>query len=147
MLAERVDHRGVGVGHEQHVRLLDLLEAPDRRAVEPEALLEDVLGQLVGGHREVLHEAGQVDEPDVDDLDALVLHQAEHFRRGPLLHGSSLVASARRRGLRLPARSAVAAAPWWWLASPVTSPQRCAAIVAGCRGQPATVGFARIARL
>ena len=45
----------------------------------------------MGGDREVLHEARQVDEPEVDDLDALVLHQAEHFRRGPLLHGSSLV--------------------------------------------------------
>ncbi len=91
MLAEGVDHRRVGVGHEQHVRLLDLLEPPDRRSVEAEALLEDILGELVGGNREVLHEAGQVDEPDVHDLDALVLHQAEHFRRGPLLHGSSLV--------------------------------------------------------
>ena len=91
VLAERVDHRRVGVGHEQHVGLLDLLESPDRRPVEPEALFEDVLGQLVGGHRKVLHEPGQVDEPDIDDLDALVLHQAEHFRRGPLLHRSSLV--------------------------------------------------------
>ena len=47
--------------------------------------------RAVGGHREVLHEAGKVDEPDVDDLDALVLHQAKHLRRGPLLHGSSFV--------------------------------------------------------
>ena len=91
MLPEGVDHRGVGVGHEQHVRLLDLLEPPDRRPVEAEALFEDVLGERVGGNREVLHEAGQVDEPDVHNLDALVLHQAEHFRRGPLLHASSLV--------------------------------------------------------
>ena len=118
MLAEGVDHRRVGVGHEQHVRLLDLLEPPDRGSVEPEALLEDVLGELMGGDREVLHQAGQVDEPDIDDLDALVLHQAQHFRRGPLLHGSSLVcfpARLRRRGV-------FAAAPWWWLAArPLTS--------------------------
>ena len=36
-----------GSGIEEHVRLLDLLEPTDRRAVEPEPVLEDTLGQLV----------------------------------------------------------------------------------------------------
>ena len=44
---------------------------------KPKPSLEDVLGQLVGRHREVLHQPGQVAEPEVDDLDALVLDQAE----------------------------------------------------------------------
>ena len=47
MLAERVHDGRVRVGHEEHVRLLDLLEATDRRAVEAEAILEGTLGQLV----------------------------------------------------------------------------------------------------
>ena len=76
VLTERVDHGRVGVGHEQHVRLLDLLEAADGGAVEPEPLLEHVLCERVGRHREVLHQAGKVDEPDVDDLDPLVLYEA-----------------------------------------------------------------------
>ena len=76
VLRERVDHRGVGIGDQEHVRLLDLLEAADRRAVEAEAVLEDVLGQLVGRDREVLHEPGQVAEADVDDVDALVREHA-----------------------------------------------------------------------
>ncbi len=47
VLAERVQDSCVRVGHEEHVRLLDLLEAADRRAVEAEAILEGALGQLV----------------------------------------------------------------------------------------------------
>ncbi len=76
VLAERIDDGRVRVGHEDHVGLLDLLEAPDRRAVEPESLLEAVGAQLVRRHREVLHQARQVTEPEIDDLDALVPGQA-----------------------------------------------------------------------
>ncbi len=71
MLAERVDHGGVGVRYEQHVRLLDLLEAPDRRAIEAQPVLERSFGQLVHRDGEMLHEAGEVTEPEVDDLDLL----------------------------------------------------------------------------
>ena len=82
VLAERVDHGGVRVRHQEHVGLLDLLEAPDRRAVEPGALLEAVQRQLVRRHRVVLHQAGQVGEAEIDDLDALGLDQAQDlFRR------------------------------------------------------------------
>ena len=77
MLRERVDHRGVGVRDQEHVRLLDLLEPADRRAVEAETVLEDVLGELVRGDREVLHQPGQVAEADVDDVDLLV---GEHLQ-------------------------------------------------------------------
>ena len=73
VLRERVDHRGVGIGDQEHVRLLDLLEPADRRAVEAQAVLEDVLGELVRRDREVLHEPRQVAEADVDDVDLLVL--------------------------------------------------------------------------
>ena len=82
VLAEGVDHRGVRIGDQEHVGLLDLLEAPDRRAVESRTLLEAVQGQLVRRHRVVLHQAGQVREAKIDDLDALGLNQAQDlFRR------------------------------------------------------------------
>ena len=77
VLAERVDDSGVGVGHEEHVRLLDLLEAPDRRAVEAEAVLERPCGQLVGRNGKVLHKPRQVAEAEVDDLDPLLLDQRQ----------------------------------------------------------------------
>ena len=48
---------------------------------KPEAVLEDVLGELVRRDREVLHQPGQVAEPDVDDLDALVLDQLQDVAR------------------------------------------------------------------
>ena len=43
---ERIDHRGGRVRHDQHVGGVDRLPAADRRAVEAEALLEDVLLEL-----------------------------------------------------------------------------------------------------
>src|SRR5262249_2353356 len=78
VLRERVDDGGVGVGDQEHVRLLDLLEAADRRAVEAEAVLEHVLAQLVRGDREVLHQPREVAEADVDDVDLLVGEPLQH---------------------------------------------------------------------
>jgi hypothetical protein len=78
VLRERVEHGGGRVGEQEHVRLLDLLETPDRRAVEPEPLLERLLGQLRGRHREVLHQPRQVREAQIDDLDPAVPDQAEN---------------------------------------------------------------------
>src|SRR5207249_245386 len=69
----------------QHVTLVDRLESPDARAVEPEPLLERLLAQLVRRHRKVLPQTGQVHEPQVDDLDVVVLDQLQHVRR--LSHG------------------------------------------------------------
>ena len=70
---ERVDEGGRHVRQQQHVRLVDLLEAADRGAVEGEAVGEDVLVERLDRHVEVLHHAGQVTEAYVDELDALVL--------------------------------------------------------------------------
>ena len=82
VLAEGVDHGRVGIRHQQHVGLLDLLEAADRRAVEPGTLLEALQGELVRRQRVVLHQAGQVGEAKIDDLDAFGLDQAQDlFRR------------------------------------------------------------------
>ena len=70
--AERVDERAVGVGQQQHVRLVDRLEAADRRAVEAQAVGERVLAERRRRDGEVLHDAGQVAEADVDELDVVV---------------------------------------------------------------------------
>ena len=67
------------VGQQGHVRLVDLLEAADRRAVEGQAVLEHLGPERAGRNGEVLHGAGQVAEPDVDDLDALVLDVGQHL--------------------------------------------------------------------
>ena len=73
VLGEGVHDRGVRVRNQDHVRLLDLLEAADRRAVETEALLEGILGNLFERDREVLHQSGKVREPDVEELGAVLL--------------------------------------------------------------------------
>ena len=97
VLAEGVDDGGGGVREQEHVRLLDLLEPADGGAVEAEAVHEGVLGQLVGRHREVLHQAGEVAESDVDDLDSLVLHQLDDFGGSAVLHVSSSVGATSGR--------------------------------------------------
>jgi hypothetical protein len=86
VLAERIDDRGVRVRHQEHVGLLDLLEAADRGTVEAVTLLERLLRELVDRRREVLHEAREVAEPEVDDLDTLVLRHAQNLGRRALLH-------------------------------------------------------------
>ena len=72
-LAEGVDVGGGRVGEQRHVRLVDLLEARDRRAVEVEPLLEDLAAEGAGWDGEVLHHAGQVAEANIDRLNALLL--------------------------------------------------------------------------
>ena len=67
--AERVDLGGVEVGQQHHVGLVDRLEAANRRAVEGQAVLEHAVVERRGRDREVLHDTGQIAEPDVDVLD------------------------------------------------------------------------------
>ena len=71
-LAEGVDLRRGDVGKQHHVGLVDRLESADRRSVECEAVLEHVLVESRRRDREVLLDAGQVAEPNVDVLDVLV---------------------------------------------------------------------------
>ncbi len=83
VLAERVHDRGRRVGHQDHVGFLDLLEPADRGSVEAEAVDERVRFSSCEGTREVLHEAWQVAEPQVDELDALVLDLLQDVFGGP----------------------------------------------------------------
>ena len=67
-LEDRVDEGRLGVRDQQHVAFLDLLVAPDARAVEPEPVGEHVVRQLPRGEREVLPDSRKVDESQIDDL-------------------------------------------------------------------------------
>ena len=78
-LAEQRERRRLGegvedgrgrIGHEQHVRLRDLLPAPDRGAVEAETLVERRLGERRHRQGHVLPRPEQVAELQVDHLRA-----------------------------------------------------------------------------
>jgi len=74
---ERVDEGGLRVGDELHVRLVDRLEAADRRPVEHQPLGEHVGVERLGGGGEVLHHTRQVAEAHVHELHALVADVAQ----------------------------------------------------------------------
>ncbi len=76
---EGVDESSRRVGQQGHVGLVDLLEAANRRAVEHQPVLEDLRTERRHRHGEVLHDARQIAEPYVDELDALVLDVAEQL--------------------------------------------------------------------
>jgi hypothetical protein len=61
------------------VGLVDRLEAADRRAVERQPGVEQICVEGSRRHGEVLHDTGQVAEPDVDELDALCRDVAEQL--------------------------------------------------------------------
>src|SRR5208337_32334 len=76
---DRIDHRTRRIGQQDHIRFINLLKAPDRRAVEADAVLPDarseiaIIGQLGSRYGEVLPEAGQIAEFQIDDLDLVFL--------------------------------------------------------------------------
>src|SRR5207245_10234819 len=71
--AEHRVHEGrCGIRQEQHVRLMDVLEAADGRAVEADSVDEELAAQLTRRYREMLPRAGQVGEAQVDHCDPLI---------------------------------------------------------------------------
>ena len=70
---ERIHVDRVGVGHEDHVGLVDRLPAGDRRAVEHHAVGEHVLVDLDNVHRHMLQLALGIGEAKVDELHVVVL--------------------------------------------------------------------------
>ena len=96
------DPEGRRVGDRDHVRLLDRVEAGDRRAVEAHAVVERAF-ELADRDREALEVALEIGEPEQHVVDAAVLDLLEHFlacirvRCRPVLaldlrHGSLLLA-------------------------------------------------------
>jgi hypothetical protein len=78
---ERVQDRRRRVGHQQHVRLVDLLEAADRRAVEADPVAERVLVEARERHSHVLPGARQVGELEVHQVRVVALGKVEHVAR------------------------------------------------------------------
>ena len=68
------DLEGGGVGKGQHIRLLRRREPLDAAGVEAHALLEGAL-QLAGHHREGLHVAQNVGEPEPNEMHIPALHR------------------------------------------------------------------------
>jgi hypothetical protein len=56
----------------------------------------------MGRHREVLHQARQVAEAEVDDLDTLLLDDAQDLSRVPFSHVSSIICARNKGGARSP---------------------------------------------
>src|SRR6266513_540523 len=69
------------IRQQQHVALVDGLEAADRRAVESQTVRERVFLELLQRNREMLPGAGQIRETHVHDLHACFLRTANHIRR------------------------------------------------------------------
>ena len=67
-LDEGVDLRRLRVRDQQHVGVVDGLPAADGAAVEAVAVLEEVVGELVHGHRQVVPLAGEVGELEIYEL-------------------------------------------------------------------------------
>jgi hypothetical protein len=68
-----------GSGKHEHVGGVDRLPAADRRAVEAEALGEDLLGQFGDRNGKMLPGPVDVAELEVDDFDVLGFGQGENF--------------------------------------------------------------------
>ena len=79
MRGEGIEKGGLGLGHDEHVALVDRLPAADARAVEAQAVFEHVLVQLADRNGEVLPQAGEIHEPQVDRLDFLFATQGQDF--------------------------------------------------------------------
>ncbi len=107
----RQNAEGGRIGDRDHVRLLDRVEARDRRAVEAHAVVEGAR-QLAPRDREALQMPLEIGEPEQHVLDAARLDLREHglpclrVRRRPVLalnlrHHSFLPENAKNPGRRV----------------------------------------------
>ena len=73
------------VRKKNHVRLVDLLKTPDRRAVKAYAVFPDARREIIDlckiGRRygKMLPEAGQIAELEIHNLDLVFLYHATHI--------------------------------------------------------------------
>ena len=105
LFEERVDDRGAGFGHEDHVRLVDALPAGDRGAVEHLAVAEQVLVHEPRRDRHVLFLAARVGEAQVRELHLLFFDELQYVTRCHIASGKGV---DRRRSLCSPAAGEVA---------------------------------------
>ena len=77
----RVDPGGVEVGDQQHVGLVDGLEAPQAGAVEALAAFHKTFLHVGRGYREVLPTSNQVGDEEVDTPHVVVRYQFLYIRK------------------------------------------------------------------
>ena len=75
MLAEWIDVSSVKVRNQLHIRIVDLLEAGDRRTIEEHATSEALIEHLFAWHVEVLLNAQQIGETDGHVFDVVILNE------------------------------------------------------------------------
>ena len=75
--SEGIEHVKTGVGHEQHVALVDGGPAANGRTVDPEAVFEGRFRQLLDGVGDVMPEAGQISEAEVQNLRVVLFGEVE----------------------------------------------------------------------
>jgi hypothetical protein len=80
-LIERIHDRRRRIRQQQHVGLVDLLKAADRRPIEPDALGQRLLVEALECHPHVLPGPWQVGELQIDHARAVTLGQVEHIAR------------------------------------------------------------------
>ncbi len=64
----RIHHRRIRIGNQEHVALVNLLEPADARAIEADAFAEQVVLEVFYWDGKMLPHARQVDKSQVDDL-------------------------------------------------------------------------------
>ena len=88
--AELVDARSLHIRQKGHVGFFDSGKSTNRRTVESEAFLRSVLGELGGRDGEVVLAAGDVREPDIDELHVFIGDEFDDVLDGFEGHNGSL---------------------------------------------------------
>ncbi len=76
---ERVHKRGGGIRDEQHVAFMDCRPAADAGAIHAEALFETALIDLVHGIRDVVLQARNIGEPEIELLGTVSFRVFQNF--------------------------------------------------------------------
>src|SRR5262249_48590436 len=82
LAGERVEECRLRDRLDEHVRLVDRLPAADTGSIEPQALFERALVEILGRDGEVLPLTGEVHEPEVNGLDFLFTNECQNFPWG-----------------------------------------------------------------
>ena len=75
---EGIEHVGAGIGNQQHVALVNGGPAANGGAIHAEALFKRIFRELVNGVGNVVPQAGEVGEAEVEQLDSIFLHELHH---------------------------------------------------------------------
>ena len=78
-LHERIHESGLGIGNEQHVALIDRRPAADAGAIDAEAIGKRALVQFPDRIRNMVLQARDIGEPDIDLSGAILFRELQNF--------------------------------------------------------------------